>query len=64
MSTRSHKDRHLEKFTADTKLATVAELEKARDYWQRRADAGSAYQYGQQYADACRAELERRGVMK
>lgn len=58
MSTTS--DQRLQQFVDDCAKATVAELEQARDYWQRRADVGSAYTYGQRYADACRAELERR----
>lgn len=56
----AYNNMHEVQFRDALNQATDAEVTEARDYWQRRADAHSAYDYGQRYADMCRAELKTR----
>jgi hypothetical protein len=51
---------HEVQFRDAVAASTDADVAEARDYWQRRADAHSAYDYDQRYADICRDELKAR----
>lgn len=56
----AYNNMHEVQFRDAVAAATDADVAEARDYWQRRADAHSAYDYGQRYADICRDELKAR----
>ena len=56
----TYNNMHEVQFRDAVAAATDADVAEARDYWQRRADAHSAYDYGQRYADICRDELKAR----